>query len=163
MVNSQQSTGDYWDDDWDDDSEIGQTQAYVPPIQQQPSLQSAQSGGSVEYGDSVSLHTVHSVIPERTVSNVPKKNNKFTLVKSGEEGFLLSTKKVSVPEAEKIFIEEIEGGRFSWLTTGESYNCVVTSPKKETKLKGLKSFIVYQLTPTVIRLFGNRRGLRSSL
>ena len=149
-MNSQQSTGDYWDDDWDDDSEIGQTQAYVPPVQHQQSLQSAQSG-SVEYNDNVSVHTVHSVIPERTVSNIPKKNNKFgALVKSGEEGFLLSSRKVVVPESEKIFIDEIESGRFSWVPVGENYNCVVTSPKKESKLKGLKSFIVYQLTPTVI-------------
>ncbi|XP_001601721.1 sorting nexin lst-4 [Nasonia vitripennis] len=157
MVNSQQSTGDYWDDDWDDDSEIGQTQAYVPPVQQQPSLQSAQSG-STEYGDSVSMHTVHSVIPERSIPNVPKKNNKFTaLVKSGEEGFLLSSKLVVVPESEKIYVEEVESGRFSWAQTGESYNCVVTSPKKESKLKGLKSFIVYQLTPTFNNIQVSRR------
>lgn len=29
------------------------------------------------------------------------------------------------------------------------YQCVVASPKKESKLKGLKSFIAYQITPTV--------------
>lgn len=33
------------------------------------------------------------------------------------------------------------------------YRCVVASPKKESKLKGLKSFIAYQLTPTVCYLF----------
>lgn len=96
------------------------------------------------------MHTVHSVIPERSIPNVPKKNNKFVLGKSGEEGFLLSTKTFIVPESEKIYIQEIESGKFSWIPSGESYNCVVTSPKKESKLKGLKSFIVYQLTPTVM-------------
>lgn len=30
------------------------------------------------------------------------------------------------------------------------YQCVVASPKKESKLKGLKSFIAYQITPTVV-------------
>lgn len=29
------------------------------------------------------------------------------------------------------------------------YQCLVASPKKESKLKGLKSFIAYQITPTV--------------
>lgn len=29
------------------------------------------------------------------------------------------------------------------------YQCMVASPKKESKLKGLKSFIAYQITPTV--------------
>jgi sorting nexin-9/18/33 len=125
-------------------------QAYVPPIQHQSSLQSAQD----LYGDTVSMHTIHSVIPDRSIPSVPKKNNKFsTLVKSGEEGFLLCSKKVMVPESEKMFIEEVEDGRFAWVPTGENYNCVVTSPKKESKLKGLKSFIVYQLTPTVIILY----------
>lgn len=149
VLNSQQSTGDFWDDDWDDDSEIGQTQAYVPPSQQQLILQPTQSG-TPEFSDSISTYGVHSVIADRPIPSVPKKNNKFsTLVKSSEDGFLLCTRIVSVPEPEKIFIEEKEPGRFTWVATGESYNCVITSPKKESKLKGLKSFIVYQLTPTV--------------
>lgn len=151
MTTSQQSSGDYWDDDWDDDSEVGQTQAYVPPMQQQQQpqiIQLPQQNNAGEYGDQ-SMHTIHSVIPERPIPNVPKKNNKFsTLIKSGEDSFLLG-RVVNVPENEKIFIEEGDGGRCMWVPTGESYNCVVTSPKKESKLKGLKSFIVYQLTPTV--------------
>ena len=148
MTVSQQSTGEFWDDDWDDDSEIGQTQAYVPPSQQNQVLQTQQSITN-DYGDSVSMHTIHSVITEKPVPNIPKKNNKFsTLIKSGEESFLLGTRIVVVPESEKIFIRETDGCCY-WETTGESYNCVVTSPKKESKLKGLKSFIVYQLTPTV--------------
>lgn len=138
-----QSTGDYWDDDWDDDSEVGQTQAYVPTA----NLQSHISGQSSV--DNAMQH-VHSVIPERTIPNVPKKNNKFsTLIKSGEDSFLLGNRAVPVPDMEKVFIEETEDGRCVWLATGEKYCCVITSPKKESKLKGLKSFIVYQLTPTV--------------
>lgn len=152
MTSSQQSSGDYWDDDWDDDSEVGQTQAYVPPTQQQQSqiIQLPQQNNANDYGDQVSMHTIHSVIPDRPIPNVPKKNNKFsTLIKSGEDNFLMGTRIVTVPESEKIFIEEGEVGRCTWVPTGESYSCVVTSPKKESKLKGLKSFIVYQLTPTV--------------
>lgn len=154
MTSSQQSSGDYWDDDWDDDSEVGQTQAYVPPTQQQQQSQIiplSQQNNAGDYGDQVSMHTIHSVIPERPIPNVPKRNNTAfsTLIKSGEDSFLLGVKMVTVPESEKIFMEEGEGGRCKWLPTGESYNCVVTSPKKESKLKGLKSFIVYQLTPTV--------------
>jgi len=152
MTSSQQSSGDYWDDDWDDDSEVGQTQAYVPPTQQQqqqPQISLSQQNNANDYGDPMSMHTIHSVIPERPI---PKKNNKFsTLIKSGEDSFLLGVKVVTVPDSEKIFIEEGESNRCTWLPTGESYSCVVTSPKKESKLKGLKSFIVYQLTPTVIR------------
>lgn len=35
----------------------------------------------------------------------------------------------------------------------QGYQCVVASPKKESKLKGLKSFIAYQITPTVCLCF----------
>ncbi|XP_015602293.1 sorting nexin-9 isoform X2 [Cephus cinctus] len=135
----------------------GQTQPYVPPVQQHQMIQPAQPH-TVDYGDIVSMHTIHSVIPERPISNVPKKNNKFsTLIKSGEDSFLLGTKLLNVPDSEKVFIDEVEGGRCTWVPTGESYNCVVTSPKKESKLKGLKSFIVYQLTPTFNNIQVSRR------
>lgn len=165
MATSQQSSGDYWDDDWDDDSEVGQTQAYVPPQQQQQQQQQSQQQHTVsmpqlptvDYGDAINMQTIHSVIPDRPIPNVPKKNNKFsTLIKSGEDSFLLGIRVVNVPESEKIYIEEIDG-RCTWVPTGESYSCVVTSPKKESKLKGLKSFIVYQLTPTFNNIQVSRR------
>lgn len=156
MTVSQQSTGEFWDDDWDDDSEVGQTQAYVPPTHQNQVLQSQHSVTN-EYGDSVSMHTIHSVISDKPVPNVPKKNNKFsTLIKSGEDSFLLGTRSVVVPENEKIIINENNGNCY-WDSTSESYSCVVTSPKKESKLKGLKSFIVYQLTPTFNNIQVSRR------
>ncbi|CAL7939086.1 unnamed protein product [Xylocopa violacea] len=159
MTSSQQSSGDYWDDDWDDDSEGGQTQAYVPQQQQQQHMiHLPQHQPSVDYGDTVSMQTIHSVIPERPIPNIPKKNNKFsTLIKSGDDSFLLGMKVVNVPENEKIYIEEIEGGRCRWIPRGEPYNCVVTSPKKGSKLRGLKSFIVYQLTPTFNNIQVSRR------
>ncbi|XP_011307071.1 sorting nexin lst-4 [Fopius arisanus] len=148
-----QSTGDYWDDDWDDDSEVGQTQAYVPPGNYLHNQISGQS--SI---DSSTMQNVHSVIPERSMPNVPKKNNKFsTLIKSGEDSFLLGNRVVPVPESEKVFVEETEDGRCEWVPTGERYSCVITSPKKESKLKGLKSFIVYQLTPTFNNIQVSRR------
>lgn len=159
MTTSQQSSGDYWDDDWDDDSEVGQTQAYVPPQQQQQShmIQLSQQH-SIDYGDTVSSQIIHSVIPERPIPNIPKKNNKFSaLIKSGEDSFLLGMRVANVPESEKIFIEEIDGGHCRWVPRGESYNCAVTSPKKESKLKGLKSFTVYQLTPTFNNIQVSRR------
>lgn len=44
--------------------------------------------------------------------------------------------------------QETEFG-VTWYPISNSYLCQVASPKKESKLKGLKSFIAYQLTPTV--------------
>ncbi|XP_043282624.1 sorting nexin lst-4 [Venturia canescens] len=158
LTTSQQSSGDYWDDDWDDDSEVGQTQAYVPSNHHQPQQTSLQSNHpGAEYNDTISVQGIHSVIPDRNIPNVPKKNTKFsTLIKSSEDSFLLGTKVIPVPENEKVFIEE-EDGRCAWVPTGESYKCIITSPKKESKLKGLKSFIVYQLTPTFNNIQVSRR------
>lgn len=157
-TSSQQATGDYWDDDWDDDSEAGhETATYANQQPQHPAAPASQPMYA-DYGDSVSQHTVHSVISERPISNVPKKNTKFsTLIKSGEDSFLMGTKIVNVPDNERVFIEEIENGRCKWVPTVDSYNCVITSPKKESKLKGLKSFIVYQLTPTFNNIQVSRR------
>lgn len=152
-TSSQQGTGDYWDDDWDDDSEAGHdTPAYAPQANHQPQQtpQLVAQPAYPDYTDSISTHAVHSVISERPISNVPKRNTKFsTLIKSNEDSFLMGTKIVTVPDNERVYIEENEQGQCVWVPTRDSYNCVITSPKKESKLKGLKSFIVYQLTPTV--------------
>jgi sorting nexin-9/18/33 len=47
-----------------------------------------------------------------------------------------------------ICAQETESG-VVWNPITAPYSCMVASPKKESKLKGLKSFIAYQLTPSV--------------
>ena len=44
-------------------------------------------------------------------------------------------------------------GHYSWLSTHAPFNCAIASPKKESKMKGLKTFIAYQLTPSVRLIF----------
>lgn len=46
-------------------------------------------------------------------------------------------------------MQEISSGEFRWLARVESYSCSLLSPKKETKFRGMKTFIAYQLTPSV--------------
>lgn len=87
-------------------------------------------------------------------SNVPaitRKNfNKYSMfVKTGGEHYILESIQRPVPESEKIKIIETENG-VMWNPISSPYVCIVASPKKETKLKGLKSYIAYQLTPSVI-------------
>lgn len=45
--------------------------------------------------------------------------------------------------------KEDEEENIIWNPISEQYTCQITSPKKEYKLKGLKKFIAYQITPTV--------------
>jgi sorting nexin-9/18/33 len=56
-----------------------------------------------------------------------------------------------------ITVVENSEGRYSWLNNKPPYSCVIASPKKEAKFKGLKSFIAYQLTPSFNNIQVSRR------
>ncbi|KAK7874567.1 hypothetical protein R5R35_013137 [Gryllus longicercus] len=148
--NSQQAyeAQDYWDDEWDDDSEGGGTQQANPNAYSNMGM--VQKSGSA--GDVSSLGKFDSK------GTVGKKNfNRFTsFVKTGVESYILGTLKVSVPEQEKVYIHEIDE-QITWTPISRPYTCQVASPKKESKLKGLKSFIAYQLTPTINNIQVSRR------
>ena len=47
------------------------------------------------------------------------------------------------------YSKEEGDGKYSWQISTPPYSCVIASPKKEAKFKGLKSYIAYQLTPSV--------------
>lgn len=82
---------------------------------------------------------------------------------SGDASFIMSSLKppLHISDADQITIvvrNGADGGSpmivdAEWCRNNEDgphgYQCLVASPKKESKLKGLKSFIAYQLTPTV--------------
>ena len=70
-------------------------------------------------------------------------------VKTGSENYILGKVNLSVSESEVLAIIDNGDGRYSWQTTQPPYSCVIASPKKEAKFKGLKSYIAYQLTPSV--------------
>lgn len=86
--------------------------------------------------------------------------SKFT--GGGDVAFVMGAiPNIHIPEAEQITIVVRSGTATSgpmavdveWCRNcdeeSEGYQCLVASPKKESKLKGLKSFIAYQITPTV--------------
>lgn len=76
--------------------------------------------------------------------------NRFsTFVKSGGESFVLGKLNANVQEADVIQVVDCGDGKYQWLNVKPEYTCVIASPKKESKLKGLKTFIAYQLTPSV--------------
>ena len=84
--------------------------------------------------------------------------NRFsTFVKSGGENFVLGSVNVNVQESDVIAVIESGDGHFNWLNPHPQYNYAIASPKKESKLKGLKSFIAYQLTPSFNNIEVSRR------
>ncbi|KAL3110208.1 hypothetical protein niasHT_015811 [Heterodera trifolii] len=76
-----------------------------------------------------------------------KNINRFSnFVKSGMESYILATTKFSGQPGESHEIILV-GAERKWKCADDyGYTCMVTKPKKESKLKGLKSFIAYSLT-----------------
>lgn len=149
---------DEWDDEWDDNEST---------ISSQPESQGqcSQSGSglavpklewkSSSTGDISSVgHASQDGSGKRTVR---KSKNRFsTFVKSGGESFILGQIKTNVPSESVIKILDVDG-EIMWAPSSNIYTCSVTSPKKETKLKGLKSFIAYQITPSFNNIQVSRR------
>uniref|UniRef100_A0A8D8WFW6 Sorting nexin-33 n=2 Tax=Cacopsylla melanoneura TaxID=428564 RepID=A0A8D8WFW6_9HEMI len=132
----------YWDDEWDDDSESGAAPPAPPPLHSLPQLPSM--------SDTTSMGGVSGTVGKRNI-------NRFSsFVKSNWESYILGTVSIPIQKTDRIFIEEYEDG-VKWASNPEPYGCMVASPKKETKLKGLKSYIAYQLTPTFSNIQVQRR------
>jgi sorting nexin-9/18/33 len=146
---------DWGDDDWDDDDDSQASQStsdYFP-----------QNSGQL-----MSSTTPHSQLPPITVTGVPTKQqpqqptvrksfNRFsTFVKSGGEDYILGIKTLQVKDENFIYIIDCEG-LYKWAPNQRPYSVSVEKPKKESKMKGLKSFIAYQLTPDLTNIQVSRR------
>lgn len=140
--------GDDWDDEWDDDSESGRAPAGLPGP---GSMSHVTKSGSA--GDVSSIGRFNE-----GKGTVGRKNfNRFSsFVKSGGESYILGNLTVPVPEGSKVWVIDGHEGP-TWKPNPEPYSCVVAQPKKESKLKGLKSFIAYQLTPSFNNIQVSRR------
>lgn len=138
-------TADDWDDDWDDDDTYEALPA--PP-------QNALTHSSSNY-DSKNLPAApHEADTVSMASNATTATHgTTTLKKSGMFGkssdsyiFGLGNKE-PLPENEIVHIMQVDNF-YKWQTNSQNYSVVVTSPKKESKFKGMKTFIAYQLTPS---------------
>lgn len=127
---------EYWpEDDWDDDD--SQTSASINDLSQQ---QSNTQRGSI------------------SKPVIKKSYNRFsTFVKSGAEDYILGTKNKVVDSGVQVYVVE-ENGVMKWAPhSSPVYTCQVTSPSKEAKLGGLKSFIAYKITPSFNNIQVSRR------
>uniref|UniRef100_A0A914ZTD0 Sorting nexin n=3 Tax=Parascaris univalens TaxID=6257 RepID=A0A914ZTD0_PARUN len=86
-----------------------------------------------------------------------KNINRFSnFVKSGMESFVLSSTKMTTKSEERHEIILTEKGP-EWAPLTQRYTCTVDKPKKESKLKGLKSFIAYSVTSSLSGIQVSRR------
>ena len=63
-------------------------------------------------------------------------------------------------EKEELIGLQIVNGTVMWKPIQQHYNCVVDKPKKETKLKGFKSFIAYSIISSLTGIQVARRYKR---
>ncbi|XP_061782848.1 sorting nexin-18-like isoform X2 [Nerophis lumbriciformis] len=143
-----QGSDDDWDDEWDDTSPATDTPRGLgtsPP----------------------SLYPVTTSLPGRRSSSqqpqakssatVGRNLNRFsTFVKSGGEAFLLGEAAAFVRDGDKICVAMGKHGP-EWQEDPYPFTCTIDDPTKQTKFKGMKSYMSYGLTPTHTNVQVNRR------
>lgn len=154
-TNQTSQDNDGWDDDWDEDP-----YSEIPNTRQPRESLYANDPNLHAFGKDVDTISEMSFGVDNKGTVTKKSFNRFsTFVKSGGESYILGTLKVHIEESNKISIIKIDDGICCWapIAPGDYYTVVVASPKKESKLKGLKSFIAYQLTPSFNKIQVSRR------
>ncbi|KAM8828488.1 sorting nexin-18-like [Spinachia spinachia] len=142
-----QGSDDDWDDDWDEGSPAaGATQALgrSPPLY--PVTTSLPAG-----------RRESSQQQAKSSATVGRNLNRFsTFVKSGGEAFLLGEASAFVRDGDRICVVMGTHGP-EWQDDPYPFTCTIDDPTKQTKFKGMKSYMSYGLTPTHTNVQVNRR------
>ncbi|TRY66138.1 hypothetical protein DNTS_008714 [Danionella cerebrum] len=145
------ASDDDWDDDWDDRSSVADEPGVL-------------GGGYRHYdGNGPSGYSIStSSMPRGTgqaksSATVSRNLNRFsTFVKSGGEAFVLGEASGFVKDGDKICVVMGQYGP-EWQENPYPFSCTIDDPTKQTKFKGMKSYISYKLTPTHTQSQVNRR------
>ncbi|XP_047448366.1 sorting nexin-18a [Mugil cephalus] len=146
-----QGSDDDWDDDWDDSSTVADEPGTV--------------GGRYHdfEGNGPSTYRVSTSMPRggaqqaKSSATVSRNLNRFsTFVKSGGEAFVLGEASGFVKDGDKICVVMGQHGP-EWQENPYPFSCTIDDPTKQTKFKGMKSYISYKLTPTHTQTQVNRR------
>ncbi|XP_055490089.1 sorting nexin-18a [Leucoraja erinacea] len=153
---------DDWDDDWDDNSTVAD----------EPLAGAAMAGGgggysdfdgtgrykvSVGSGGRAASGSVSSAASAKSTATVGRNLNRFsTFVKSGGEAFILGEAAGFVKDGDKICVVLGPHGP-EWQENPYPFSCSIDEPTKQTKFKGIKSYISYRLVPSHTQSQVNRR------
>lgn len=143
-----QGSDDDWDDDWDDNSSaanVSQGLSTSPPMY--PVTTSLPARGTPQQQQQQT----------KSSATVGRNLNRFsTFVKSGGEAFLLGEASAFVKDGDKICVVMGKYGP-EWQEDIHPFTCTIDDPTKQTKFKGMKSYMSYGLTPTHTNVQVNRR------
>ncbi|XP_067888997.1 sorting nexin-18-like [Heterodontus francisci] len=148
---------DDWDDDWDDNSTVADE-----PLSGGGGFSdldgpgrykvSTGAGGRAGGGGSVS-----SSASSKSTATVSRNLNRFsTFVKSGGEAFILGEASGFVKDGDRICVVNGPHGP-EWQEDPYPFTCSIDEPTKQTKFKGIKSYISYRLVPSHTQSPVNRR------
>lgn len=140
----QQSQGsdDDWDDDWDDSSTVADEPGTVRRYH------GYEDNGPSTYSLSTTSMARGSAQQAKSSATVSRNLNRFsTFVKSGGEAFVLGEASGFVKDGDKICVVMGQYGP-EWQENPYPFACAIDDPTKQTKFKGMKSYISYKLTPT---------------
>ncbi|KAJ3606009.1 hypothetical protein NHX12_028052 [Muraenolepis orangiensis] len=138
-----QGSDDDWDDDWDDRSTAtDDTSSRAPAYTVTTSLPGRTAAASQQ---------------AKSSATVGRNLNRFsTFVKSGGEAFLLGEASALVKDGDRICVVMGQYGP-EWQENPYPFSCSIDDPTKQTKFKGMKSYMSYGLTPTHTNVQVNRR------
>eukprot|EP00096_Caligus_rogercresseyi_P010112 TRINITY_DN3576_c0_g1_i2.p1 TRINITY_DN3576_c0_g1~~TRINITY_DN3576_c0_g1_i2.p1 ORF type:complete len:600 (+),score=129.55 TRINITY_DN3576_c0_g1_i2:661-2460(+) len=151
---------DDWDSDFDDPADIPPPTNY-PNSRGQDGSSNGGSGSNLGMSKN-NLGGSNTDLSSRKGPTVSFTNfNRFSsFVKSGTENYILGKSNFKVDDIELVSVSDMGDKEFGWSTQGSPYSCVIASPKKESKLHGLKSFMAYRLTPSFNGIPVSRRYKR---
>jgi len=137
------SKNDIWDDDFDTDDEGVDTE---------------DGGGTPQ---NTSKYTPDAVVHTRSSSgsSTPGSGGNFSFPfgKSDKVCDYLTSETSTNIGVEAIVINELANGSFQWEIVEEQFTCKIGTPKKSSKLRGMKTFIAYPLTPSFSNIQVSRR------
>ncbi|KAH8270434.1 hypothetical protein KR018_010060 [Drosophila ironensis] len=156
-------TAEDWDDDddWSDDNE---TYSEIGPGGQKAPAAAAVGGAGQSSYDNKLLPLAPSDDTQSLASAAGSGPGASGTVKRGmfaksSDSYILGLSSTSerIPECEMAYITQVEDSIYQWTHNHSPYSVVVASPKKESKFKGMKTFIAYQLTPSFNNISVSRR------
>lgn len=156
-----QPSDDDWDEDWDDSSS---TAADEPGGGQTPGGLYYGGGGYHDYGEGSRYRVAsRSDLPPGSYSTaassassqaakgtatVSRNLNRFSaFVKTGGEAFVLGEAAGFVRDGDKLCVVQGPHGP-EWQENPYPFGCSIDEPTKQTKFKGMKSYISYRLLPS---------------
>lgn len=179
---SQQQTAedpDWPDEDWDDDDDSGDNATeyggvgessqisgypvgtpYYKTVGEQ-STAAGSYGAQSQVGDLTVATTNLNLVDNRNQAALTKSKKNFNrfsnFVKTGLECYILEGKAINVPLESMVQIQFDPELGIVWKSNSNPYTCAVTKHGKETKMKGLKTYISYDITPSTSNIVVRRR------